>query len=623
MLEGNLTLIIFYLIYLIAIFTVGALVLKIFRLDFENKIERKIYEFGLGNLVYSYLFIYLGIFHLLYKPVLLLFYVFPSIFLIPRLFALKIKNVFSWRKLSGEALLIFLLFSFILFPLVPHLFLFPSSWDALAYHLMLPKFYLQKHFFPFVDWFRQTTFPVGIEALFGYGELVRDPRIGNLIVFSFILATMYFLLYGLRYLFSKGVSILAAFLFLFQPILYTETSVAPFVDFPLALYGLLSFATLIKFLKSPSVNLLALLISLAFFTIMIKYSGILLLVSLFLALFIWAISNPQKFKGMFEVKSSLKVFWVTLALVVLPVFYWLTRNYINAGNPIFPFLNNIFKGLDYDEASYKSSMAALKDTLFSFESLSRFVRLRGDFDRPEDYLNLFKFLFFANLASFSLVGLFRKEQFLKYCSLGGLFFVTLVNLIAGFPTERFSLPAVPILLVVSSFIFFDLFKGFKWGRLLLAGFFIITMFVQIDSAFLQREKFYLAIPKRSLFGSLSYQIAKKRLNLQDNYPAISFANKNLDPQKDKILTVFDNRLYYFNIPVIFALPSQKGLFINPETKTEEEIFWKVKETGITYVFVNNNWGIPENLRKDVYYPFVEKYLEPVFSASGTVLYRVK
>ena len=238
---GNIYLIIYYLVYLVAVFTVGPLFLKFLNIKFGSKVERWVFEFALGNLVYSLIFIYLGIFHLLYAKLLLVFYLLPSFLLVKRLLFGQLKlniafNIKKFLKYRWETLEVFIfLFLFTMFlPIVPHIFAFPTSWDPLAYHLVLPKIYLQDHFFSFYSWLSQTSLPIGIESLFAYGELVGDPRISNMIVFTFLLLLVIFIVYGLRSIFPRSVLFLALILFLYKRILFTPVSFNGYVDFPFA-----------------------------------------------------------------------------------------------------------------------------------------------------------------------------------------------------------------------------------------------------------------------------------------------------------------------------------------------------------------------------------------------------
>lgn len=626
---GNIVLIIKYFIYLIAVFGIGELFLKVFRIKFENEIEKRTFQFGLGNIFYSLIFIYLGIFHLLYYQILMFIYILPSVFLLLRLKTNNFKNsliagvnTFLNKKIPLKEIIIVTFLIIMCLPIFPYLFSFPTAWDPLAYHLMLPKLYLQDHALTFYDWFPQTTFPLGIESLFGYGEVFGDPRLSNFIVFTFIVAAVIYLVYGLRYLFPKIVLLLALYLFLYKNIFYSQVSFNPFVDFPLAFYGLLISLTLIRYLGSAKNNFLLLLLFLSLFSVLIKLSGAIVVLSVLLTLLIIWFFNRKKAKFQFSIRNFLnQKSLIVLLLIIFPIIYWFGRNYIFTNNPVYPFLNNIFKGLNYNEESVRAMMADIKSLTLTSEVLLDTTLRTGNYQAGYGILK--ESLFFLILLIFPLFAIFNEKEVIRYSSLFGLIFLAFVIYFTGLPSYRYALPLMPLMAILTSFVFFRMLKRMKWYYLPFIILLIFSLLLQFKTTTKTLAFFSLNNLKNGLQSMLSYEGAKKLLTLQDNWYGISYANNTLDKKKDKILSVFDNRLYYFDVPIVYANPSISGLFTNPKTETIEEIYNKIGKMGITYVFVNNNWGIHPNLRKELYYSFLEKYLEPVFSASGTVLYRVK
>lgn len=303
---------------------------------------------------------------------------------------------------------------------------------------------------------------------------------------------------------------------------------------------------------------------------------------------------------------------------MIPVIYWYFRNFIYTENPVYPFLNEIFKGLNYSQEHSRALSIAVRSGSISFEKITSFLSRV-----PGDYLIIFESFLFLNLIIFSILGLFRREQNIKYLSLFGLISTSLIILTVGFPSVRYSLPIIPILSLTTSFILFNFFKRVNWYKVPLVMLLIISILIEAGFTLNEQYMFYRNNFKRGLDSALSKEKARQYLNLQDNYLGIDYANKNLGKDQDKILVLFDNRLYYFNMEAIYADPSVTGLFTNPQTKTSIDVYQKVKEMGITYVFVNNNWGTSPNLRKDLYDPFTENYLEPVFQESKVSLYKLK
>lgn len=625
----NIYLIFYYFIYLAAVFTVGWFFLKLLKTDFGNKIEEKVYQFAVGNLIYSYAFHYLGMLHLLYGQLLLVLYLLPAFFIVIKILRgdLKLNLVINTKKFlkhrweTSEIIIFFFLLS-IFVPLIPHIFAFPTSWDALAYHLMLPKIDLRDHYFAFYEWFPQTVMPLGIESLFGFGEVLKEPRLANFIVFTFVVFLTVYILYGLRYMFTRKVLFIALILFLFRKILFSEVAVTPYVDFPLAFYSLLIATTLVKYLKTHKWRFLLLVFIFSLFSFLIKYGlGLLLIFSVLVVLSVYTLPHFSTIKKLTlgTKKSHRLLFIFVLVVFMAPIFYWFLRNFVYTQNPVYPLFNNIIGGLNYDETSFKAQMATMRNGSLTFDIFRSFLlRL------PVNYLLLEEVLFSATVIIFSIFGIFYKGKIIKYIALLGLLLAALIYWVVGFPSYRYALASAPILAIVASYMFFEIFKkSFVWYKLPLLGIFIISFFIQLSSTYRYNYKFFLYNFRASLRSLGSYDGALKNLYLQDNYYSINYINKNLDKKKDKVLMVFDNRLYYIDIPVEYDNPSINGFFTNPRLKNPKEVSDLLKERGFNYIFVNNNWGICDNLREDIYYPFVLNYLEPVASSSGTVVYKLK
>lgn len=630
---NNLFLVVYVLIYLWDTLFIGDIFLKSFKLNCNNIIEKRVYQFALGNLVFSFAFHYLGIFHLLYGQLILLLYIGPLVFLTKHLLAAHLEfnlaeqiGKYLKRKWKPSELLIGFFLVITLGPLIPHLFSFPTSWDALAYHLVLPKVFLRDHFFSFYGWLPNTLNPVGIESLFSLGEIVGDPRLSNFINFSFLGFLVAYVVYGLRYLFPRKLLLTALFLFLFRQILFSQVSVTPFVDFPLSLYTLLIATTLLKYLKTNKWQDLLLTLIFGLFTFLVKYAvGLVVILALLLVLIVHFLFNGRILKKMLQGMNGVHKFTFVGCFIafLMPVVFWLTRNYIYTADPIYPFLasfwNQFHPVWNYNPMDYQSQMTETRSGMIYLDTL---LALKNGLHVTLPPLH--EILSSAVLIIFSLMGLFSKDRGIRYLSGFGLFSAFLVYSIVGFPAYRYNLAIASVLSLTTAHVFFNFFKKrFLWLKLPLVVLFVVTLFIQMMTSLKYGADFYLVNFKPVLKGMLSYKVAVRNMFAQDNFRNIDYVNKHLDKNKDKILVMFDNRLYYFNIPAEFSVQSKASVFANPKTKDAGEISNKLKKEGITYIFINNNWGYFASLRKDLYESFINSYLEPVSTASGTVVYKLK
>ncbi len=613
---GNLLLLIYFFIFLSSVLISGYWIIKFFRLYFSNKIEDLFFAFGLGSIVYSYVFIYLGIFHALYKSILLIVYLLPIVLFlyvgISRQGSKIDKKSFKY-KLDNFDWLLLLALIFIFFPIIPKLFLFPTSWDPLAYHLTLPKLYLKEHALNFYYYFSQTAWPIGIESLYGFGEIFKDPRFGNLLNFTFLFAIIIYLLYGLDYLFEKKVLILAGFLFIFRPFIYTELSTTPFIDFGLTFFVLLLAISFIKFMQSRKITWLVILGILTFYLPMIKFSGFIISGSLIFSLVYYLFINKGDIRKIFLIpKNEIRKYSVVLIIFLLPLVYWFARNYIYAHNPVYPFLNNLFKGLNYDSRNVETLLNVIKNENLFYKSL--IYNFSRRLDSAVDYSNLSDILTYALLLIISVFSIFRFKNFIRYISLFSFLSLIIITFLIG-PLMRYYMPVLVVLVLIVAYSLFYSWEKLKGNFLyiLIPVLIIFVFFTQIDSAFYQRTQFYTQQPKLLNYSYLNYSFDKASLFAQDNYRAINYVNTHLDKNKDRVLVLFDNRLYYYNVPVEFDDPTISGYFTNPNLNTAEQVRRAMRKEGITYVVINTRWGITPALKMRLYKAFVKKYLQKVYA----------
>ncbi len=612
----NPLLILYFLIYLFAALTIGLGIIKFFKFNFLNRVEKTVFSFALGSLFYSYVFIFLGFFHLLYKQILLVVYLAPTVILIfinaykkhPKTQGMVIRNKFSYL----DWLLVFALV-FIFFPIIPKLFLYPTSWDPLAYHLALPKLYLREHAFHFYYYYSQTAFPIGIESLYGFGEIFKDARFGNLLNFTFLFTIVAYLLYGLDYLFEKRVLILAAFLFLLRPFIYSELSITPFIDFGFTFFCLVLSITLIKFIQTKKTHWLILSGVLALYLPMIKFSGIVISGTLIIVLVFYFFRNMAGIKNKFSIlKKERTKYLIAILIVLLPLIYWFSRNYIYAHNPVYPFLMEFFKGLNYNPANRSSLLQVVRDQNRFYASIMSNILHRVD--NATDYSNLSDVFTYIMIILISLFSIFKYKNFIRYLSLFAFLSIIIISLLIG-PLMRYYMPLLPVLALITAYCFYysldKLKKNFSY--MLIIALITITFFTQIDSTFYQRTQFYTQGPKLLNYSYFNYSFDKASLFAQDNYRAIDYVNTHLDKNKDRVLILFDNRLYYFDIPVEFDEPTISGYFTNPKLNTADKVYQAMKKEKITYIVINTRWGITPALKIKLYKTFVNKYLRKVYS----------
>lgn len=632
---ANIFLVGYFGIFVLAVLGMGRLVTWSLRLKFHNAVETVIVSYAFGSVVYSYFFHLLGFLHLLYGPLLIAGYALPAALYGYRVLAVERRwhqllkaRWWQWPQLRQPRVLgPWLLVVVMLFPLVPYMFLYPASWDVLAYHLPLPKFYLQLHHLPFVAWFAQTGFPIGIEALYGLGEAWREPRLSHLIHFSYIFATVSYLLFAGKQFWSVTTRWLAAGLFLFQPMLYSEAALSAFVDYPFAFFTLITVMTTVSFFYDRQRRTLLAVCLLAGFLPLIKFSGLLVSVSL-VAVLGWQLVNSwRRPRTEGKLGRVIRSMWLPGGVAMGVPVVWFVRNYWFTRNPFYPFYNAFFKGLAYEPGGKE----VMKDDILHNAFVAKMVEnLWTTVDTPQDYVNLAAVLFLI-VGCGACLWLLRDRRIERriIAQMSLVIFILLMVTIG--PLTRYVFFIVPLLSILIAVVVVEwqptsrLTKSIvmQWGHGIFVLAVMITALVQVDATFYTRQKIFVEVPKRQWLYFLNAQTARAMLYEQDNYRIQEFANQHLDPNHDKVLQLLDNRIYYLDIPNEFATTILGGYFTDPHTTTGEQAYQRIKADGFTHAIKLNAWGAHPVMKQEVFNSFYTEYLTPMATGSGVTLYQIK
>jgi len=286
---------------------------------------------GLGFL--AYLILLLGTLGILYRWLVLA--VLGMIFigctpvwveLIQRLStATRQKRWMNWRAMGLSLLALLCLSPFLLMPLYP-----PTAWDSTAYHLAYAKIYAQAHGMTLTPYLRYPVFPQTNEMLFTFALLLYDDIAAQLIQFLMMTVIGVALFaFGRRH-FSQRTGTWAAAIFLSNPmVLWLGTSA--YIDIGLTLFvvmGIYALFNHIYFKERSWLILGALFIGCSAGS---KYSALFFLI--LFGLFTFYIG--------FRERKFLYPF-IFLATAIGVAFPWYFRNWYYTGNPVFPFLGQVF-----------------------------------------------------------------------------------------------------------------------------------------------------------------------------------------------------------------------------------------------------------------------------------------
>jgi len=215
----------------------------------------------------------------------------------------------------------------------------PIAWDSQVYHLTGPKLYLQVHRLPVDIDIPYLGFPPLLEMLFTAGLLLKGDIVARLVHYAYGFLTLLALFAFADRYFNRKVAWLSMAIFYSVPSLVLISTWA-YVDLGLIFYEFTSFCALMRWLEVRDRRWLALTAILCGLAMGVKYTSVILPITLALII---AITLRVRQKGPKEAAQALLLFGVLAIVVASP---WYLKNFFSTGNPFYPFF---YGGTYWDE----------------------------------------------------------------------------------------------------------------------------------------------------------------------------------------------------------------------------------------------------------------------------------
>lgn len=502
---------------------------------------RHVVSFAAGNIVYSCLLSFLGAGGLFFRNLFLVLLGAGLLLALARTAKTKEENGFPkpHRRDWGILLLVPFFAPSLLMALAP-----PFIRDALVYHLALPKLYLAAHGLTDIPGNFYSAFPKGQEMLWTLLLSVggdRAPQVFSLLQHLVACLGVYALIKHRYGYFAAALGALG----------YGGTPVAAYfsgcayVEPAIALM-LISGIMIIAERESLTPTALSVMLgAVSGFLIAIKYTGLLYAGLYGLVLLALVAGNGWRA----ATRHAL-----LFALAALPGCFWLIRNLLMIGNPVFPFAFGLFGGAGWDAEralTYSIYLHNYGLGRMPLDYLLLPLRLawRGHFDSMEfdGFIGPLAPIFLV----LAIVGVWLDRRGGKNPWLpliGTAMLVSLAFFMFGTQQVRFYLPTQLFACVLSAPVLSVLSRRLQ-GRRRLAG--AVALLV---AALLIFNGYRLCTEIKGL------NLTKVALGLESRedflmrkapgYPAIDYYNRTAGPDQ-KILCVFTgNYGYYFKHPMI-------------------------------------------------------------------------
>ncbi|OGL45979.1 MAG: hypothetical protein A2149_05995 [Candidatus Schekmanbacteria bacterium RBG_16_38_11] len=484
----------------------------------------------------------------------------------------------NWQCLGLYLILLTFIFAILPLVLTP-----PTSRDELIHHLAIPKLYLEKGKIFEIPFMSFSYFPMNIDLLYliplSLGNDIM-PKIIHLIFAVLTGAALYLYLFPLA---GKKYALLG-FLLYFSTPLVVNLARSAYTDLGMNFYSTLALIGVLKWRQEGFKKkwLFYSAISTGF-ALSSKPSAIPVLILFFFAVLYFYSKDTKK-----EVEA-LKHGAIFLLIIFLIISPWLIRNYLWAGNPLYPLYGwyKVHEGIESSNTGYISGgiyPLQKRHLLYNEGAISILliplrIFIEGEDDSPQHFdgvLNPFFLLF--------LIFAFLKKPKIevKYLAIFSILFFCVTFFIVHLAV-RYLLPIIPALIII---MIWGIKNGFETRQ-----FKTITI---IFSILLFTFNIVYTIGLYQKDNPLPYLLGKETrkeylLRLLPDYPAINFANNSL-PAVAKVMLIFTgDRGYYWKREYYFGSRDGASLvrFVE-ESRSEKELLQRVKALGITHLFIKNS-----------------------------------
>ncbi len=457
------------------------------------------------------------------------------------------------------------------------------DWDSIAYHLAVPKLWIQQGHASSISYIHHSNFPGAVDSWFTVGELIG----GQTAAKTF---TWWFTVYGaiaisgfIRDRFNATAAWLCTIAFASIPMVMWESGTA-YIDVANGLFAGFGFVFAAQYIEKREKADLILAAVLLSFAAGSKYTGLqaIFIASLVVLLLINKADKlgAVKMGGLAAVLSS----------------FWYIKNWILVGNPVYPFFFGVFGGKNWDK--FNGDIYADEQKTFGYhgianlgQSLFGLVTSPGRFTNPQPAIgNGFAFvsLGFAVVAG-AVIGIVRglTSKFDK--SLALMILLQLVAWFALSQQSRYILTlVVPMLYFVAIALEWKPMSKLVMGAVTLQVIASIWVSTNGSSMFAERLPVLIgAFTRDEFLGGFKREDGSLDKGHVDTY-ALSKAI-NADPNITKV-ALFDEVFgYYLDKPYFWAGPGHTTELDYANITTADAFVSNLKKLNISHAYVTNKY----------------------------------
>ncbi len=478
-----------------------------------------------------------------------------------------------------------------------HSLLPPTDWDAISYHLALPKLYAEAGRLTYVNFMLAANWPLNMEMLFVLALICGSDIATHLTMLGFTaLIAIGLLIAARRHFADDRVGAIAVALFLTVPMVKRLGGLA-LIDVAMGLYVLaagLCFARWRVERRTPWLLLCGAFCGLAAGSKLMG-GGFAILYGL---LFLWDegrrwLAARQTGQGRAVAETFLRhalIFGLAGLALVGP---WYLRSIVNTGNPVWPFAYHLFGGRDWDDLGDEYNMQLMTAT-WAKEQLPRNpIGLVQSFGvmllRPEaigDYRGgLGQPILIGALAALALV--LRAPPLVRQSLAVAAGFWALWFFLVSHQV-RFLLPVAPLLSLITAWAFIWLLVRRRPPAVRVGAMALLLLI-------LAAEWPWSYGPERAFFmARLPYlrgeQTRQEYIDSRvDVMPLFHVANNELPADALVLMLPYETRGYYLERRYLWAHPASQRVLRFEEHSSAEELLATLRGLGVTHLIEHTAW----------------------------------
>lgn len=458
----------------------------------------------------------------------------------------------------------------------------PTSWDALAYHLPIPKQYAESHGISFIPSMAMKQCSIGMEMLSCAALSLGIDVLPQLFSYMTEILVVYALFLFVKRNFTEYAARLSVVVMAVMPVALGIGGVTN-NDFSVCLFSLLAIVSFFEYRAEKRSRWLYLMAAFCGFALTAKMTGFITLTWLLLSLLYVSIRDKEPVP-----KKTILTAAVILILFGSSAYI---KNYMWTNNPVFPYLSGIFRGSDASALSViKKYNLEVRMTEGVEATVLNFVRLPYYLIVRQERYQYQPHYFVMSAAMIFLLRILLVRRRFAFQELHLMLFILYFAVIwffGGTQLWRFALLVLP----------FMIFLVVKWSldhdtRKLQV---VSLMLLSVNAAPLLAWNV-----NNQLFGMLSLpSLEKKNAGARDqyldksldHYNVYKYINETLAPDA-KILLFREIRGYYLERPYMWGDPLNQSAIVYEQFPNALALFNHLKKYGITHIVINENIYAP-------------------------------